>query len=299
MKTSSLALSAFVAFLLVACSRPEDKTTTGTTADTTSNLHSDLSKSLTFHASFDHGPNADFGSGDLKLYSVDSRSKAVSEGTGNPPQKLDTARGNFGRALAFTKENTHTVFYKVENNMAYSRTVFSGTFSFWLSTDTEEIPGQYCDPVQITDDDYSNSAIWVDITKNDSPSDLRLGVFGDQPVWDVSNKKGEAEEFFWRLHKVAQPPLGKGKWTHVVMTWEGLNESKQGRARLYLNGDYQGSSSMIREPFTWDVAKTRLNLGIGYVGLFDDVAAFNRALSPEEIRFLYTLDKGVAEFYNK
>ena len=299
MKANCLATVLSFGFLLLACSRPEDKTTTDTSADTTSNLRTGLSESLTFHASFDHGADADFGAGDLKLYSIDGRSKAVADGTGSPPQKLDTARGNFGGAIAFTKENTHTVFYKVENNIAYSPAQFSGTFSFWLSTDTEEIPGQYCDPVQITDDDYSNSAIWVDITKNDSPSDLRLGVFGDQPVWDVSNKKGEAEEFFWRLHKVAQPPLGKGKWTHVVMTWEGLNESNQGRARLYLNGEYQGSSSMIREPFTWDVAKTRLNLGIGYVGLFDDVAAFNRALNAEEIRYLYKLDNGVAELYKK
>ena len=299
MNTNCFAAALLFGFLLIACSRPEDKTTTPPTTDTTATLRTGLSESLTFHASFDQGGDADFGDGDLKLYSIDSRSKAVSEGTGNAPQKLDTARGNFGSALAFTKENTHTVFYNVEKNIAYSSTSFSGTFSFWLSTDTEEIPGQYCDPVQITDDDYSNSAIWVDITKNDSPSDLRLGVFGDQPVWDVSNKKGEAEEFFWRLHKVAQPPLGKGKWTHVVMTWDGLNNTKEGRARLYLNGEYQGSSSVIREPFTWDVAKTRLNLGIGYVGLFDDVAVFSKALNPEEIRFLYNLNKGVAELYDK
>jgi hypothetical protein len=83
------------------------------------------------------------------------------------------------------------------------------------------------------------------------------------------------------------------------MTWDGLNNTKEGRARLYLNGEYQGSSSVIREPFTWDVAKTRLNLGIGYVGLFDDVAVFSKALNPEEIRFLYNLNKGVAELYDK
>lgn len=285
--------------LLLACSRPEDTPTTGTTADTTSSLRTALSESLTFHASFDRGPNADFGSGDLRFYSIDPGSKKISEGTGNPPQKLDTVPGNFSKALNFTKENTHTVFYKAENNIAYARESFNGTFSFWLSTDTEEIPGQYCDPVQITDKDYSNAAIWVDITKNDSPSDLRMGVFGDQPIWDVNNKKGEAEEFFWRLHKVAQPPLGKGKWTHIVVTWDKVNNSKEGRAKLYLNGEYQGSSSIIREPFTWDVANTRLNLGIGYVGLMDDVAIFNKALSPDEVRFLYNLDEGVGQLHNK
>lgn len=62
-----------------------------------------------------------------------------------------------------------------------------------------------------------------------------------------------------------------------------------------MNGEFKGASSVIREPFTWDVANTRLNLGIGYVGLFDDVAVFDKALSPEEVSFLYTLKKGVVE----
>ena len=61
----------------------------------------------------------------------------------------------------------------------------------------------------------------------------------------------------------------------------------------------KGSSSMIREPFTWDVANTRLNLGIGYVGLYDDVAAFNKALSPDEVRFLYSLENGVDELHGE
>ena len=297
MNTNSLAVALSLTLLLFACSRPEDKGVTSITTDTTSTVRAGLSESITFHASFDHGPNADFGSGDLQLYSVDSSDK-LSVGPGSSTQKLDTVSGKFKSALSFTRENSHTVFYKVDKNITYSRESFKGTFSFWMSTDTEEIPGQYCDPVQITDKDYSNAAIWVDITKNDSPSDLRMGVFGDQPVWDVSNKKGEAEEFFWRLHKVAQPPLGKGKWTHVVITWDGVNNTKEGRARLYLNGEYMGASSIIREPFTWDIDKVRLNLGIGYVGLFDDIAVFNRALTPEEIRFLYTLDTGAAGLYN-
>jgi len=288
--TSVLALS----ILLFACSRPEEKHT----PDTPPNLLPGLSGSLTFHASFDNGPNADFGSGDLKLYSVGNSPKEVSEGTGTPPLQLDTASGHFKSALRFTKENSHVVLYKAEKNISYSPESFHGTFSFWMSTDPDEIPGQYCDPIQITDKDYSNAAIWVDITKNDSPPDLRMGFFGDQPVWDVKNRKGESEEFFWRLHKVSLPPLGKGKWTHVAITWEGVNDSKEGRARLYLNGELQGASGVIREPFTWDVTNTFIRLGTGnFIGLFDDIAAFNKALSAEEIRFLYELKQGAAELH--
>lgn len=276
--------------LLAACSNPQGKPTTETTVD----FRPALSEALTFHVSFDNGADAEFGAGDLKVYSIDS-TKKITEGTGVAPIKLDNVPGKFNNAINFTKENTHVIFYKTEKNIAYSPQSFRGTFSFWMSTNPEEIPGQYCDPIQITDKDYSNAAIWIDITKNDSPPDLRLGFFGDQPVWDVSNRKGESEEFFWRLHKVAEPPLGKNKWTHVVITWVGVNDSKQGRAKLYLDGEYKGSSSVIREPFTWDVVNTRLRFGTGdYIGLFDDVAAFNRALSDDEVRFLYNLDSGVA-----
>jgi hypothetical protein len=285
-----------IGILVFACSRPEQKPAT----DTTANLLNDVSSSLTFHASFDNGPDAEFGSGDLKLYSEGKSPKEVSEGTGDPPLQLDTAGANYKSALRFTKENTHVVFYKAEKNITYSPESFRGTFSFWMSTDPEEIPGQYCDPIQITDKDYSNAAIWVDITKNDSPPDLRMGFFGDQPVWDVKNRKGESEEFFWRLHKVALPPLGKGKWTHVAITWDGVNDSKQGRARLYLNGELQGASGVIREPFTWDVTNTNIRLGTGnFIGLFDDITAFNRALSAEEIRFLYQLKQGAAELHKQ
>ena len=293
--SNTIAAALWMSILILACSRPEEKPIT----DTSPNFAPGLSSALTFHASFDNGPNADFGAGDLKLYSQGKTAKEVSEGLGTPALELDTTNGNKG-ALKFSKENTHVVLFKAEKNIAYSKEAFRGTFSFWLSTDPNEIPGQYCDPIQITDKDYSNAAIWVDITKNDSPPDIRMGFFGDQPVWDVKNKKGEAEEFFWRLHKVSLPPLGKGKWTHVAITWDGVNDSKEGRARFYLNGELQGASGVIHEPFTWDVANTFIRLGTGdYVGLFDDIAAFNKALSPEEVRFLYNLKDGVAELHGK
>src|SRR5688572_15867519 len=123
MNPNRLTTALSLGILLFACSRPEEKAT----PDTTPNLLPGLSTSLTFHASFDHGPNADFGSGDLKLYSVGKTPKEVSEGMGSPPLLLDTTSGNKG-ALRFTKENTHVVFYKAEKNIAYSKQSFNGTF---------------------------------------------------------------------------------------------------------------------------------------------------------------------------
>jgi hypothetical protein len=167
-----------------------------------------------------------------------------------------------------------------------------------MCLDPAQIPGQYSDPLQVTDKNYSDACIWVDFTKNDTPSDFRLGVFGDRSAWDVTNRASQSQEFFWRLAKVAEPPFAKDQWTHVVVTWDGINSSQNGRARLYFNGEYQGASGIIREHFTWDVAQAAIRLGMGhFVGLFDDLAMFNRPLTHEEIRVLYALERGVAELH--
>jgi hypothetical protein len=272
------------------------------TAGGADHIRVSLSTALTFHASFDHGSDADFALGDKQVYTATVKNVqeviALTPGLGNPPLSIVEGQGKFGAALAFTQENSHIVLYKAEKNVAYSSEVFRGTASFWISLDPAEIPGQYSDPFQLTDKDYSDACIWVDFTKNDTPSDLRLGVFGNQSEWDPTNRRGQGQAFFWRLAKVAEPPFAKGQWTHVVVTWEGVNTAQNGRARLYLNAEYQGATGIIPERFTWDVANAGIRLGTGhFVGLFDDIAIFNRPLTPEEIRVLHELERGVAELH--
>ena len=264
-------------------------------------VRSNLSTALTFHASFDHGSDADFALGDKQIYSAtveDGKVTALTPGLGDPPLAIMKDAGKFGSALAFTQENSHVVVYKAEKNVAYSPEVFRGTVSFWMNLDPAEIPGQYSDPLQITDKDYSDSCIWLDFTKNDTPSDCRLGVFGNLSEWDVKSQRAASAEFYWRLAKVAEPPFAKGQWTNVVVTWDGLNNSQNGRARLYFNAEYQGASGIIRERFNWDVANAGIRLGMGhFVGLIDDLAIFNRSLTAEEIRALYGLKSGVGELH--
>lgn len=272
------------------------------TANNTTALRASLSPALTFHASFDNGPDADFALGDKQLYSTTEQAvqqvATFTPGLGEPALTIVEGQGKFGAALAFTQENSHVVVYKAAQNVAYDPTLLRGTVSFWMNLDPAEIPGQYSDPLQLTDKDYSNACIWIDFTKNDKPSDLRLGFFGNQSEWDVTNRRGESSEFFWRLVKVAEPPFTKGHWTHIAITWDGVNSAQGGRARLYLNGEYQGASGRIAEPFTWDVANATIRLGMGhFVGLIDDLALFNRPLTPAEVRGLYELDQGVAALH--
>jgi hypothetical protein len=273
--------------------QPQSSTTT-----TPATSPAGLAAALTFHASFDHGPDADFALGDKQLYTIGGEGELI-PGLGNPPLAIAPGQGRYGGALAFTQENSHVVVYKAAQNVSYTPGAFAGALSFWMNLDPAEIPGQYCDPVQITDKDYSDACIWVDFTKNDTPSDFRLGVFGNRSEWDVKNLAGQSQEFFWRLARVVEPPFAKGRWTHVVVSWDGLNNTQHGRARLYFNGVHQAATGVIRERFDWDVARTNIRLGTGhYVGMFDDIALFNRPLSPEEVGLIYRLERGVAELYS-
>jgi hypothetical protein len=257
-----------------------------------------LAQALTFHASFDDDGDADFALGDKQIYTVTTpagqEDETIAPGLGSPPLAIRPGAGKYGGALEFTPENSHVVVYRAAQNVAYSPAVFRGTVSFWMNLDPAEIPGQYCDPLQVTDKSFSDDCIWVDFTKNDTPSDFRLGFFGNRDGWDVNNLRAESREFYWRLLKVEEPPFAKGKWTHVVVTWDGVNNSQNGRARLYFDGNYQGASGIIREPFTWDASQARIRLGTGhFVGLLDDLAFFNRPLAAHEIELLYGLERGV------
>ena len=97
------------------------------------------------------------------------------------------------------------------------------------------------------------------------------------------------------LVTVDKPPFTKGRWTHVVFTFERFNTGRpDGIARLYLDGSPQGSLSPRQQTFTWDAENTYVALGLSYIGLIDDLAIFNRALTEDEIRALFGLTKGVA-----
>jgi hypothetical protein len=262
-----------------------------------------FSKALTFHASFDNGADADFGGGDRKIYtgnfkgSRDQEKLPTTLGLGTPPLEISKAKGKYGAALEFKKGASHVVFYKLDKNVEYREKDFTGSVSLWMSLDATDIPGTYCDPIQITDKYYASDAIWVDITKNDVPPDFRLGVLGDEAVWDVNKKQGAGEEFFWHLAKISDPPFRRDKWTHVVITWE-LNGASIGRAKLYIDGEYRGRSGPIREPFRWNTSNVTMRLGTGdYIGLMDDIALFSKALTAEEVSVLYKLKGGVKELY--
>jgi hypothetical protein len=273
-----------------------------TTVEMTQAEENTLKKALTFHASFDNGTDADFALGDRHLYTASSYKNRTDSrpGIGNPDVSIIPGRGRFGDALQFKKKNTKAIYYQAEKNVTYQTENWSGTVSFWLGLDPDkDLEPGYCDPLQVTDEDYNDAAVWVDFTKDDKPRHFRLGVFGDLKVWNPKGLEPDKNpDFRQRLVVVEKPPFARDQWTHVAITFSGLGSSDRGGvAKLFLNGRLQGSTPKIREPFTWDVSRAAIRLGVNYVGLYDDLSVFNRALSDNEIQTLYELKQGVRSLH--
>src|SRR5262249_20069364 len=160
-----------------------------------------------------------------------------------------------------------------------------------LDPDRDLQPG-YCDPVQITDKRFDDAAFFVDFTK-DAPRHFRLGVYPDLKVWNPKGLKAEQLPPAARplSEEVARPPFARDKRPRVAFTFANLNSGgPNGTGRLYLDGKPAARVTERELTFTWEPARVAVMLGLNYIGLFDDLALFDRALTDEEIGALYRLE---------
>ena len=85
----------------------------------------------------------------------------------------------------------------------------------------------------------------------------------------------------------------------MVVTHAGLGRPG-GAASLYLDGErVPGAADNVDEPFTWDVDRGAIRLGVNYTGLFDELSLFDRPLTDNEVRALHALEGGVAALSTK
>lgn len=247
---------------------------------TLSGFAADWKEEALFRATFDGTVDAKLAGGDKTLYSAANYKEPGKPGLEGSGVEHAKGAGRKGDALRFPVKNTKAVYFKALNNVNPKE----GTLSFWLKLDPDQdlAPG-YCDPLQLTDKAYNNSAIWVDFTKDDKPRHFRLGVFGALKAWNPGNVESDKNPAFnSRLVVVKKPPFSREKWTHVAIVYSGLG-SNTGAATLYLNGESQGANNTIKEAFDWEMASTTIRLGINYTGLMDDISAFRRALTAAEV----------------
>ncbi len=254
-----------------------------------------LPEALLFHAGFDGGSDADFAVGDANLYTAVSKDEVLA-GLHREDVAIAKGQGRHGDALRFSKKRGPMLFYNAARNMGFSEKNWSGTVSLWLSLNPdEELEPGYCDPIQITDKSALDASIFVEFSKDHTPRRFRLAVCPEFKEWNPKDREWESISLEERpLVEVQNPPFEHGKWTHVAVTFENFNSGKNNaRAQLYLNGELQGTVENRNQHYIWDESKARIKLGLAYIGLFDELAIFNRALSHDEVQTLYKLDGGV------
>lgn len=257
-----------------------------------------LKEALTFYASFDQGIDADVAVGDKSLYSVPNRKATDSARIGLHKTGVSIAKekGKYGDALDFSEDSEGYIYYLSEDNMHYTTQDWEGTISFWLQLDpaTDLEPG-YCDPIQITDVGYNDAGFWVDFTK-ENPRDFRLGVIGDRESWNPTPEGPDNEnpKFIAQLPVAKNMHFSRERWTHVLITFKNLNsQTNKGTALLYLDGVLAGQRDEIGDPFTWEIEKSKIYLGLGYVGLMDEVSLYNRFFTGEQVSTLFELKDGL------
>lgn len=259
-----------------------------------------LADSLILHASFDATTTADKAKGDAQLYTAETlRREEVSAGIHTDAVELSDQSGRFGGCLVFKKKADPVVFYKGEDNVSWDESNFSGTYSFWLKLSPEtDLPPGYVDPLQITDKKWNDASFFVDFTDK-NPRDFRLGVFSDYAYWNPDDRKwDEVEEADRPLVTVKELPFSNDSWTHVAITFSNLNaDADDARATLYLDGKQQGHITG-KQRISWKPENVVIMLGINYVGGFDDLGIFDRALSAEEIVEVYELEDGLRSLVN-
>ena len=255
-----------------------------------------LKSALTFHASFDHGLEADFAKGDPKLYTWIDRGKNLSKaGLHTDHKSALSPDGKFRKALKFLAGDAPWIYYAAQDNLAYHKNNWSGSVSLWLKCDpVDGLAKGYCDPVQLTPRAWNDAAFFLDFNKVGKPRDFRLGAFADKKTWNPQG--GEVPESKRPLLTSTDPKFGADKWTHILFTWEDFNTGrKDAVAKLYLDGALNGTLTGWNQMFTWAHDESpRLLLGLHYVGLLDEFSCFSRALSAEEVKRVNFLANGVS-----
>lgn len=264
-----------------------------------SNSSSVLKNALTFYTSFDNGTTADFALGDSNIYTATAKYansrrqlEGVQVGMNNPDHRIVEGKGQMGSAFEFGKKSNSVIFYKGKDNIAYHPQSWSGTISFWLSVDPATDLDGYTDPIQITDTDFNDASIWVDFTDKD-PRDFRLGVIGDRNAWTLDTLNSPVSTVFEkRTVSIKTPLFTRNTWTHILIVYDGLGTASS-LASLYLNGEKIGTISGIDDPFSWELEKSNIFLGLNFTGLMDELSIFNKPLTEEQVMELYQLKGGI------
>ena len=251
---------------------------------------SSLKKALSFYASFDESLDPEVGVGGIRTRSGDPNDPTkfkFEDGYDKNIYKIAKGKGVAGGGCLEATDvlpNRGRFFYPVKGNLAYQKGGWSGAMSMWINMDPAALKLQFCDPVQITQKGANNGGIWFDF--NDAkPRDLRMGVFPAVPSGAAGAKESDADAPMVRVPKVA---FKAGEWHHIVLSWSNFDTGKKdAHATLYIDGKKIGDVKDREIAMDWDIEKAGIFTAVGYTGLLDEMACFNRALTADEVAALH------------
>ena len=254
----------------------------------------DLLKGVTFYASFDKDVKGDFGGGDLTLstrfnHKTEKGAFVFEKGFPQKAFRIAPGKGISGGALEAVDvlPDNGRIFFPAKGNIGYKKGGWSGTLSVWINHDPDtQLKTGFCDPVQITQKGAGNGAIWFDYNDAKPNRNLRMGTF--PAIGEGRAAIQESREAFSPMVWVDKPGFKVGDWHHVALVWRNFDTGTNGAsAALYIDGKLMGE---IKKNYPismgWDLDKAGIFIAVNYIGLMDELALFNQALTPEEIGIL-------------
>ena len=251
-----------------------------------------IRSAVSFYASFDETVKGDVGRGALTPGTRLTHPAKKGEFTFNDniDAKVFTiakAKGIAGGALEAVDvlPDNGRIYFPAKGNLAFKKDGWAGSLSVWCKTDPDAmLKTKFCDPIQITQKGAGNGGLWFDF--NDAkPRDLRHGAFpmvpeGGKPIPESDPK----------APMVRVPGIGwkAGDWHHVVLAWKNLDTGKPDAATaLYIDGKLIGEVKDRPLAMGWDIDKAGIYFAINYIGLLDELALFDRALTIDEVMALH------------
>ncbi|MFT5524814.1 MAG: hypothetical protein ACI9G1_003919 [Pirellulaceae bacterium] len=252
----------------------------------------DLLRAVSLYASFDDKLEADFGGGELSLrtrsdHPTKKGEYVFQDGYDSNVFRLASDSGVAGGALRAVDilPRRGRLFYPAAKNLAFNRNGWSGAVSMWLNTDPNTIfKSPYCDPVQITQKGAHDGGIWLDFP-DVKPRDMRMGIYHALQDGEKAVKELDPKAPLVHLRRV---PFKVGQWHHVVISWSNFDSSKgDALAQLFVDGRLIGEMKDREIAMNWEIEKTGIYIAVSYIGHFDELAVFNRALTANEISKLH------------
>src|SRR5208283_4969829 len=250
-----------------------------------------LRKAFTFYASFDDAVKGDFGGGELLLstrsnHPTEKGQVVIEKGFNDKVFRIAKDKGISGGCLEVVDvlPNNGRVFFPCKGNIAFKKGGWGGALSVWIKTNPDTmLKTKFCDPIQITQKGAGNGGIWFDF--NDAkPRDMRHGAFPVIPEGKTGIKEEDPAAPMVRVPKVG---FKADDWHHIVLSWKNFDTGKKdANSALYIDGKLIGEIKDYDIGMDWDIDKAGIYVAVNYIGLLDELALFDRALTAEEVNLL-------------